>query len=377
MAARSRHRIYLVPGFFGFANLGEIRYFGHVRRALEAILRDGGVAGSVHVVRTHPTASLRTRARRLESSIARTSRGADRVHVIGHSSGGLDARLLLAPRVDLGGRSVEAVVRRVRSVVTIATPHHGTAIASFFAGGLGGRLLRVLSIMTILALRQGRAPLRALLALGGAVAAVDRRVGVGTRLLDQLFGQLLADFSPDRRRAIERFFRDVQDDQSLLRQLTPEAMDVFAATVPNRPGVRYGSVVTRARRPGVGSTIAAGVDPAAHATHALFAAFGRLARIERSRPTPGLGAAQRRALERGFGRLPTRADTDGIVPSLSQVHGTVVATAAGDHLDVLGHFDDPDHAPPHHDWLASGTGFDRQNFDRVWHAVARFVLRAA
>jgi aspartokinase len=27
-----RHHVYLVPGFLGFANLGRITYFGHVKR---------------------------------------------------------------------------------------------------------------------------------------------------------------------------------------------------------------------------------------------------------------------------------------------------------------------------------------------------------
>src|SRR5206468_3165352 len=85
-------------------------------------------------------------------------------------------------------------------------------------------------------------------------------VGLNIVLLDQLFGQLLADFSPTRRGAVETFFAEVSRDQALLPQLTPEGMEVFNATTRDRPGVRYGSVVTRARPPGVRSTLAAQAD---------------------------------------------------------------------------------------------------------------------
>src|SRR5207249_2827513 len=65
--------------------------------------------------------------------------------------------------------------------------------------------------------------------------------------------------------------------QALLPQLTPEGMEVFNAATRDRPGVRYGSVVTRARPPGVRSTLAAGLDPSAQASHAVYQALYRLA----------------------------------------------------------------------------------------------------
>jgi hypothetical protein len=61
----SRVHVVLVPGFFGFANLGDLAYFGHVH----AFLRDAYVARGyepeLHVVRTIPTASLVRRVVRL------------------------------------------------------------------------------------------------------------------------------------------------------------------------------------------------------------------------------------------------------------------------------------------------------------------------
>jgi len=94
---RGRHHIYLVPGFFGFTNLGEIKYFAHVIDFLERRSRALGVRAEIHVVRTHPTASLPQRAVRVLETIGETMGREGAVHVIGHSSGGLDARLLVAP----------------------------------------------------------------------------------------------------------------------------------------------------------------------------------------------------------------------------------------------------------------------------------------
>lgn len=48
-------RIYLVPGFFGFANFGDLKYFGHVRD----FLRRAGLGAEVHVVPTRPTGRRR------------------------------------------------------------------------------------------------------------------------------------------------------------------------------------------------------------------------------------------------------------------------------------------------------------------------------
>jgi len=60
------------------------------------------------------------------------------------------------------------------------------------------------------------------------------------------------------------------------------------------------------------------------------------------------------------------------VPTLSQVWGTVLACAWGDHLDILGHFDGAA-SSPNNDWLRSLSGFTQRDFDAVWGRVADFV----
>jgi hypothetical protein len=329
----------------------------------------------IEVVRIEPTASLPRRASRvLETIVATAPVGSGPIHLIGHSSGGLDARLVVAPDVALPGiDGGDHVVDRIRTVVSVSTPHHGTPVASFFASLLGQQLLRLLSLSTMYVLRFGHLPLSVVLKLGAVFARLDRHTGINSALLDQLFGQLLADFSVERRAAIEAFFGEVGRDQALLPQITPEAMDVFNATTRTRPGVRCGSVLSKARRPGVRSTLAAGLDPSAQATHAIYHGLYRLAAGMPSSAVPRFAAAQVEALRSAYGDVPEASANDGLVPTLSQVWGDVVHAAHGDHLDVVGHFGDLSLVPPHYDWLATGTGFDRARFDALWTDVVRYL----
>jgi hypothetical protein len=81
-------------------------------------------------------------------------------------------------------------------------------------------------------------------------------------------------------------------------------------------------------------------------------------------------------LRRAYGRLPNQAANDGVVPTRSQVWGDVIHAAQGDHLDVLGHFRDPSHSPPHFDWLATGSEFTRAKFELLWTDVARYLAQS-
>lgn len=372
------HHIYLVPGFFGFTNLGRLRYFAHVREFLVAHCAALGLDAAVHVVKTFPTSSLPKRAARVVEAIATTtgSNGAA-VHLIGHSSGGLDVRLMAASNVSLPtDLNIEPYAACVRSVVTVATPHYGTPVASFFATLLGQKLLRLLSLSTMYLLRFGHLPLSGLLQLGSVFARLDD-LGINSVLLDELFGQLLKDFSVGRRRAVEILFRQVSKDQALLVQLMPEGMEVFNASIRNRPGVRYGSVITRSRRPGIVSTLATGLDPSAQATHAVYGALYRLAAQTPRGRSPRLTAEQARALRRAYGAQPSLTANDGMVPTRSQVWGDIIHAVQADHLDVIGHFSDPSQTPPHVDWLATGSGFNQEQFEALWSDVIQYIVKGA
>jgi len=261
----------------------------------------------------------------------------------------------------------------VRSVVGVSAPHHGTPLAAWLTTRGGQQLLALLSLTTSYVLRFGHLPLSALLSLAAVFGRDDRPRREGT-LFDDLSERLLGDFSATRRRAVARLLREVVEDQSLLLQLTPESMDLFNATVRDRPGVRHGSVVTRSRPPGLGTTLAAGIDPGAQAIHAIYGAIYRVSATTPRAATPTADVAQRRTLRSAYGAVPTARANDGIVPTRSQVWGRVIGAVRGDHLDVIGHFNDPSTEPPHFDWITTGSGFDRAGFEAVWERVLDFVL---
>lgn len=374
-AVPTRHRIYLVPGFFGFANLGEFVYFGHVRDFLEAELHRRTIRAEVIPVALHPTASSLVRARDLLGVIEATCGAEGPLHLVGHSTGALDARLLIAPGTPLGEPPVPAeILERIHSVVTVSAPHQGTPLSSFFRR-TGGPLLQLLSIFTVLVLRRGRLPASILLRLVGAIVRADDFIFRKPTLVDQLFAELLGDLSLERRESLVQFFEACSKDQSLIVQLSPDRMPAFMEHAVDRLGVRYGSVVTCAQDPTFRARLALGLSPYAQASHTLYAFLHR--QTEKHGPTPtvsSLSPVHAAALEQAYGRLPGPGDNDGIVPTLSQPYGKLICAVSADHLDAIGHFDDPSHQPPHVDWLLSGSGFRRPQFEALWTRVASFLL---
>ncbi|MED5371025.1 MAG: triacylglycerol lipase [Myxococcota bacterium] len=365
------NHLFLIPGFFGFTNLGELTYFGHVQRLLRTQLKARGLSAQIHVVATLPTATLPLRAQALHKAISERSREGDRVHLIGHSTGGLDARLLVSPNLVLpSGAAVEDIAARVQSVLTLTTPHHGTPSAAFLSSVQGKPILKLLSLMTLLTLRQGRLPLRVLLKAGECVARARERATGSLELVDELYGTLLGQLSADRRQGLEQFLREVSEDQSLLTQLTPDAMELFNATTPDRAGVAYGSVVARARRPMKRDLALAVPRPYRTASQAIFRGFYALAaRGEAQDIKPPVASV----MLKQWADLPRAQDNDGMVPTHSQVWGQVLRAVTADHLDVLGHYADPQGEPPHYDWLISGSGFRQDHFVALWEDALSFL----
>jgi len=87
------------------------------------------------------------------------------------------------------------------------------------------------------------------------------------------------------------------------------------------------------------------------------------------RKAPAIPRAAGRIVRRAYGAVPAASDNDGVVPTRSQPWGDVIHAARADHLDTIGHFGDVAHVPPHVDWLTTGTGFDRPQFEALWTAV--------
>lgn len=368
------HHVYLIPGFFGFADIGGITYFHHVREYMSTRLLDHGIEAQFHSVQTSPTASIRKRAGRLLETIADTagSNGGP-IHLVGHSTGGLDARLFMSPGASVvtdRDFELEAYASRVKSVTTVATPHYGTPMATYFNSMLGSQLLYLLSLGTIYTLRFGKLPLSLLVAVGGIVTKLDDKIGFENTIVDQWYDQLLGDFDLDREAAVKAFLNEIRNDTSLVGQLTPGGIDLFNATTADRAGVPYGCVVTWATKADLGTLRAIGLDPYRQASHAVYRA---LALLTRGGKFPALNAEQIQFFRKNFGELPDTRSTDGVVPTLSQLWGTPIHAARADHLDACGHFDQTDHDPPHVDWLATGSGFDRDAFEALWGDVVDFI----
>jgi triacylglycerol lipase len=114
--------VILVHGLFGFDRIGvpgaRFEYFRGIVKHLERL------GCHAHAVNLPIASSVPARAERLMAAIEAQKH--ERVDLIAHSLGGLDARYALAK---LG------LASRVRSLVTVGTPHRGSPIADLMLKG--------------------------------------------------------------------------------------------------------------------------------------------------------------------------------------------------------------------------------------------------
>jgi triacylglycerol lipase len=148
--------VVLVHGLFGFDRIGvpgaRFDYFRGIARHLE------GLGCPAHAVRLPASASVPDRARELVAAIDALPH--PRIDLIAHSLGGLDARYALT---HLG------LAHRVRSLVTVGTPHRGTPLADLAIKGPLDWARRIIGALGV--------PLEALEWLGtDALAAFNAQV---------------------------------------------------------------------------------------------------------------------------------------------------------------------------------------------------------
>jgi hypothetical protein len=368
--------VFLVPGFFGFTSVGAVSYFEHVEQSLRAALRRHGVAARIVRLRTQPTASIPRRADELRRQVIRRGGLAAReLHFVGHSTGGLDVRMLLTPGVKVADDdTAERVGRLTRTAISVATPHHGTPLANHFVTIQGQTLLVVLTALATSG--QGRATILAAAKAVALVARIDDWLGRREGPLDRIAQGLLRRIRFDRSNPVWRYLREIERDQGAVLQLTPEGIALFEAAVTDRPGVDYGCVVTGVPTPRERLRSAELLDPEYVALRGLFRLLHALAaRPHPHYPYPRPQRATQRVLDRALGFKATPAINDGIVPTLSQLHGRVLHVARADHLDVVGHYTLAGGRTA--DWLPSGAGFTLEGFDATWDAVAATIAGAA
>lgn len=126
--------VVLHHGIFGFLNfkVGKFKLSTFSGGIEEAITARGH---PLIVTSVHPTAGIAARAHQLKDKIlqelALLGRADDRVVIIAHSMGGMDARYMISR---LG------MAERVESLITISTPHRGDSYADWCQRHLGQRL---------------------------------------------------------------------------------------------------------------------------------------------------------------------------------------------------------------------------------------------
>ena len=373
-----RHHVYLIPGMFGFGRLAGVDYFEHVEAGLSRRFELASTPVHLEVIQAPPTASFRRRASVVAREVARTANDVDGpIHLIGHSTGGLDARLLLSPGANLHlPHSALQWLPRVRSLVTVNTPHYGTPLAAYFTTVAGTRMLYALSLLTVTSLSIGRLPLTAFSSLVAGVAAVDDKLGLDIHLLDQLTEQLLAVIGERGQGEVHRYLEDVRDDRGGIIQLMPEVMDMFNAAVRDSDSVRYACVASAAPPPGPRRLLSAVTSPYQALQLAVYSTvYGVASRADPRYPYSAVDAELRSQLRHRIGRVPTSETVDGIVPTLSMLWRELIWCGEADHLDVVGHFEDNGLPRQHVDWLGSGAGFNRRQFGDMLDAIARFQLR--
>lgn len=382
---RSMHRVYLIPGMFGFGEMAGYRYFGHMVAALKERFNQAGSSVVFETVAAPPTASMRRRAACIAEAIGRsaerdgagTARQEERIHFIGHSTGGLDARLVATPTFSLhAGQQDWAWQRRIRSVITMNTPHYGTPLAQFFSTVSGTRLLYALSLLTVTTLKAGGLPLTIFSNLVATLGQIDQVFGMDVRLLDRTTDLILRFVGDKGRNEVRSWLDGIRQDQGGIIQITPEAMDLFNAAVIDSPTVRYGCTATAAPPPGPRRFVGSVRSAYAALSATAFSTVYTVTSLPHSNyPYPAADASTLQRLAQGI-RLPVNdRSNDGIVPTLSMLWGELLWCGQGDHLDVVGFFRDDQRPALHSDWLSCGAGFNRNDFGQAMDALATFLLR--
>jgi triacylglycerol lipase len=370
--SRPRHHVVLVPGLFGFAKLGGFNYFKHVEEALAGRFFERGADCEFVVVSSPPTGSIVHRTQVLMDAIQQAcSEDAGAIHLVGHSTGGLDVRLLASPT---SWPDLPEWFDRVRTVTSIATPHYGTPLAYFLTTMAGTRLLEALSLLTYVTLQAGGPPLTVLTPMLASLSQLEQALGFESKVLETTTGVLLNFLGEEGQTEVREWFDGIRSDQGAIIQLTPESMDIFNAGVEDNTNLRYGCVVTRMPPPGPVRLLKNLRSPINALSAAVFSTLyvgaGRTSKVY---PPPNPAPEIRAYIEEKLGLELDNSLNDGLVPTTSMVWGDVLWAGTADHLDVLGHFRG-DRDSSHTDWMVSGAGFREDDFDEVIDAIADFQL---
>ncbi len=350
----------LIPGFMGFDHLGGLSYFTDGVLAAVRAAREATVEGCVPVIglTTLPASSLVRRQEclfeQLQQQIQRHR--PKRIHLIGHSTGGVDAYFATCKRRLDGSPWTKAeheVRSKLGSITTLSSPLLGTtlvgsSVAQFIARPLGQV-----------------APARQLAAAGlGVGLLLAENPGTPARLAELLEGlpsafelvrqllrhrELIDDLSP------QRMLARCQDNQPDLDiQRTYFATCVQLATT-DACFLLFRQMYEATAEQAVGA-------PPEHLAHNL--------RLLAAAPVISSHGHPPIALD--------GASSDGMCNTLRQLPpdacpAEVGALILGDHLDVMGYFDRIDPATGrerHTSIFRSGAGFREDQFFELFGTIA-------
>jgi hypothetical protein len=378
----AKNLIVLVPGFLGFDRFGDFSYF---RATVGDALRSGFAAlpskpnVAITAVTTEPAGSLRERQEQLIEQLYAlvNQRPGVRLHLVGHSTGGLDAELLLCTPLLTTDKSrkeqAAAVLPAIGSITTLSAPLAGTSISD----------APIARLFAIHGLKDFLSALASKLLFRAPALWLD----VGFDLLslaktDAALAQLLHGALRDRGK-LARYVLNLILRRSLAVDLSPKTIATLLhrlsgnARYANVPRVRVVTVARLLRK--------------ATPEGELFQDFYD-STYQAAKEDPSVRAAAH-ALEQGMrsgsfkligsAPLPTSLDfrdNDGIVNSARQIFpdffvpaelelARVAAVVVADHIDVVGYFEGKNGQP--NGFLSSGSNFREPEFGAVYREIAR------
>jgi pimeloyl-ACP methyl ester carboxylesterase len=328
-----------------------------------------GYAVPVIPITTFPTDSLRTRQKGLLhelEAICQRESGVERLHLIGHSTGGVDAQLLACTKPLYGAtwdKKASVVRGKIKSVVTLSAPHYGTGLAESRLARFGENPLR-----------HPTAILPELRTLGNLLALIPRDLAATAGI------ELAA---PND---VLKFMWQVARSRKLIEDLKPKDMEAVRKRLTPDPEIALTCFVT-------------GTVPRDDKTRPSDPFFRDLYGLTQGSEDVSAEAQKcdrlLQELVEKHPELVIRSDgsklppispmlNDGVVNTVRQIvnpdqpeeiGGFVVA----DHADVLGHYDRPDALiggkPYNAGLFHSGAGFGDNEFFTLYRRVVAAILK--
>lgn len=412
-AMSSRAHIVLVPGFAGFDALGQIQYYAGTTDVFREWLSTTSAQQNavLHYFDNLPSGKVRTRAKRLRKFLAkRVTRNefqpGDSIALVGHSTGGLDIRQLIADLsaepneklyVDGHNKAQEEapsaastqppvtageLLAQIKRVVFISTPHFGSNIAdninryaplvraAIHLGRAGLALARAVPRFAI-DHAGDRIKLDAALAMLDAIREADPRnfQGDDSGKADAL--EAYAQLSLFLSHMVSDFgvIGDLVTDRRVDELPWPSSIETCSyASVSHRP--------SKQDQPGT--------------TDVVYKAFHFLATRGRFKAVEASSSGEWLSTEHPLGEVAIDdAASDGVVNTRSMYwrHGGPTKLVAADHGDIIGHYRlaklgrDADGKRPRgrrhdgYDFFKSGTRFEARTFRQLWQEIFTFCAR--